>query len=230
MSKKVLIVEENDSYRQEILKLLESRNFQLIEATNGKDALNVISNQKLDLILANTKVPPMGITNLITEIRALGETSAEIPIILITSLSDVAEVSDAFGLGVSEFLIRPLDPNQFMTSIQIALGLFIDRAASVPSSSKSSTAENDSSNLENEYYPIAIERFINGHKIKYPIFVKLKENKFVNIGHEGEDFSKNRVEHLKQKNIFYLYLKNSDYKKYLGIIADPIPDPEGEED
>lgn len=80
-----------------------------------------------------------------------------------------------------------------------------------------------SKNKHFEYYPIPIDSFISGSVIKFPIFIKLSDIKYVRIGREGSDISRDRVEYLKKKNVTVLYLKAEDYRKYIGFNLELMP-------
>ncbi len=67
------------------------------------------------------------------------------------------------------------------------------------------------------YCKVGIDQFISGKSVKYEIFIKLGGQKYTKIAHQGEDIDLARIEDFKSKNIEFLYLKSSDFAKYVGF-------------
>lgn len=202
----ILVVEDDENFRQVLVRILSSENFYVYIAKDGKAAIDQGLINKVEVILSDIKMPNMSGIELLTNVRKV---NAQVPFVLMTAFTDVIEVANAYKLGANEFLCKPFKKNKLLSTLQAVL----------------EGKKNYSAGLSNEkldwpsrkYYNLAVEDFCKGAVIKFPIFIKLSDKKFINIGHEGEDLDKQRIDFLKKKGIQFLYIQQSDYLKYLGF-------------
>ncbi len=118
---KVLVVDDNRLDRLMLSKMLSSNNYEVIEAGNGVEALELISSQKPDMVVSDIMMPVMDGFMLLREIRK-SRSPKELPFIFY-SASYVTEKDRelANALGVSRFIIKPLEPRELVKEITQAL-------------------------------------------------------------------------------------------------------------
>jgi len=102
----VLVVEDSKLFRVMITDIL-SRYFNHIDnAENGRDAYTMFKHKKYDLIITDVVMPVMNGIELVAEIR---KTEFALPILVMSGISDSDRVIDLINVGVSAFIIKPID-------------------------------------------------------------------------------------------------------------------------
>ncbi len=104
-SKKVLIVEDESTLRKAIKKKLEKENFQVFEAGNGVQGLEVAQQEKPDLILLDIVMPIKDGIQMLKELRQ-DEWGKTAEVIMLTNLSDATKELESFQKGVAEYLVK----------------------------------------------------------------------------------------------------------------------------
>ena len=107
MSKKVLIVEDNEDTRGFMKFLIEGYGYQVVEATDGIEALERFKHQPPDIILMDISLP---FVDGLTTARAIREfeTADNVPIIVVTALGKIYH-DEAIEAGCNHLLTKPLD-------------------------------------------------------------------------------------------------------------------------
>lgn len=107
MPKKVLIVEDNEDTRGFMKFLIESYGYQVVEATDGIEALERVKHQNPDIILMDVSLPFVDGLTTAKAIRGI-DTVSEVPIIIITALGKTY-YEQAIEAGCNDLLSKPLD-------------------------------------------------------------------------------------------------------------------------
>jgi CheY-like chemotaxis protein len=109
----ILIVENEASNRILIERVLSTRGYHCISATNGQEALNVLDREHVDLILTDLSMPVLDGFRTTQLIRARPHL-ATVPIVAVTAhaLSDEGEA--AKQIGCTEYLTKPFKPRQLL--------------------------------------------------------------------------------------------------------------------
>lgn len=102
----ILIAEDEKDIRRLILLHMKKENHEVFEASNGKEALEIFDNEKIDLILLDIMMPNVDGLSVIQEIRA----TSTIPIICITAMGSDSDKVLALGLGADDYLVKPISP------------------------------------------------------------------------------------------------------------------------
>lgn len=103
----ILIVEDNDELRGYLAKYL-SRTYHTITASGAKDALNEVRYNNIDLIISDIMMPDMNGLELCKILKNSLET-CHIPIILLTSLAERADIIKGLDLGADDYITKPFD-------------------------------------------------------------------------------------------------------------------------
>ncbi|MBI3579899.1 MAG: response regulator [Ignavibacteriales bacterium] len=106
MANTILVVDDSSTVRKFVSVSLSMQGFQVVTACDGMDALEKLPAQKIDLVITDLNMPNMDGFELIKSLR---ESSAykELPIVILTSLSDSLSKERSAELGVHSFLKKP---------------------------------------------------------------------------------------------------------------------------
>lgn len=105
---KILIVDDSLSVRKYVTNFIENRGFKPLTAANGHEALNVLHENKVDLIITDLEMPVMHGYELIRRIRSI-EYLRDISIIVLTSRGTQKHRQMALETGANDFLVKPFD-------------------------------------------------------------------------------------------------------------------------
>ena len=106
--------DEIDMLRAHIL-FLQSRDYEVLTASNGQDALDIVQKTDLDLILLDENMP--GLSGLET-LQRLKKLYPHIPIVMITKSEEEHIMEDAIGSNIADYLIKPVNPNQILLCLK----------------------------------------------------------------------------------------------------------------
>ena len=117
MSRRILVVEDQEDNRQIVRDLLMTTDYEVIEAENGEEALAAVAKQQPDLILMDIQLPVMDGYEATRRIKADPALRA-IPIIAITSYVLSGDEEKARAAGCDDFVPKPFSPRQLLAKIQ----------------------------------------------------------------------------------------------------------------
>ncbi|MEO5357719.1 MAG: sigma-54 dependent transcriptional regulator [Nitrospirae bacterium YQR-1] len=118
---RVLIVDDEDSIRLLLLRILEDEGYTIKSASNGRDALSVCESYRPHLILLDIKMPQMDGLTFIEEFKRRDFSSYDTDFIVLTAYGTVESAVKAMKLGAMDFITKPLsDPNVLRFSVQKA--------------------------------------------------------------------------------------------------------------
>ena len=117
---KILVIEDEESIRENILELLEAENFQGIGATNGKIGIKMAIDQIPDLILCDMMMPEVDGHGVLKALRSEPLT-AIIPFIFLTAKADKSDIRTGMELGADDYITKPCTPQELLKAITIRL-------------------------------------------------------------------------------------------------------------
>lgn len=115
---KILLLEDDFIYNESIKEYLEDRGFKVDSFSNGDDALDAIMQNNYYLMLLDIKVPKLNGHKLMEYIRDIGDKT---PIIIMTSLVDIDNISFAYELGCNDYLKKPFELKELELRINCLL-------------------------------------------------------------------------------------------------------------
>ena len=104
----VLVVDDDPALRLVLRHTMEQDGYYVIEASNGLEAIQATVRQRPDLILMDAIMPEMDGFRAISELKAMRDFES-LPILIITSLDDDQSVSQAFSVGASDYINKPIN-------------------------------------------------------------------------------------------------------------------------
>lgn len=118
----VLLCDDELMNRKVASKILNKEGFNVLEAQNGKEAIEILNANKIDLILMDLMMPVMDGYEAIGIIKN-DENLSTIPLIIISALSDKEAINKGLKLGANEYLTKPYDIIEFGLRVKNAIKL-----------------------------------------------------------------------------------------------------------
>lgn len=119
-AKSILVVDDNEDIRSLLSIVLEKEGFLVFLAANGTEALEIRAKNHLDLILLDIMMPGMSGLEVLKTIRE-DKKNNEIPIIMITAKSTIADIDEAVELGATSYIIKPFRPANLIEKVNATL-------------------------------------------------------------------------------------------------------------
>ena len=115
---KILVVDDENRMRKLVKDFLQRENFEVLEAGDGSEALDVFfAHQDIALIILDVMMPKMDGWQVCREIRAY----SKVPIIMLTAKSDERDELQGFDLGVDEYITKPFSPKILVARVEAIL-------------------------------------------------------------------------------------------------------------
>jgi len=108
---RILIVDNSNERRQQLRLLLESRNYGVIEAANCEDAIELLSQMDVSLVLTETELPTMSGLFLLQKVKKL---HPQLEVILVTNNDSSFNLLQALRLGAYDYIVRPIDTGEIL--------------------------------------------------------------------------------------------------------------------
>jgi len=103
-----------------IIFCLKEAGFQIIEAVDGKDALEKLAKNQVDLLLTDLHMPNMDGFQLAKEVRASARHKF-IPILVLTTESQTSSKEEGRSIGVTGWFVKPFEPEQLIKVVKKVL-------------------------------------------------------------------------------------------------------------
>lgn len=105
----VLVVDDSETIRKFVTFALRSRNLRVVGARDGLEALETLAAEPADLVITDLNMPGLDGYRLIKALRE-DPATADLPIIVLSSLSSDDDVQRGLDLGANAYLVKPFDP------------------------------------------------------------------------------------------------------------------------
>ena len=113
----ILLVEDSPTQAEQLRYILEKRNFRVTLAGNGKQALEILREFRPNVVITDVVMPEMDGYELCRTIRSR-EKLKDIPVILVTTLSDPTDVIRGLEVGANNFITKPYDERYLVSRLQ----------------------------------------------------------------------------------------------------------------
>ena len=114
----VLVVEDDDSLREMLLEELTRKHFNTMEASNGRDALELVKKNRIQLVVSDIKMPGGDGIELLKRLREIDPLA---PVLIFVSGYCNLLPADAISLGARRFFEKPFDRKEFLKEIQTCI-------------------------------------------------------------------------------------------------------------
>lgn len=115
---KILVVDDESRMRKLVKDFLQKSNYDVVEAQDGSEALDIFYNNKdISLILLDVMMPKLDGWQVCREIREV----SKVPIIMLTAKADERDELQGFQLGVDEYISKPFSPKILVARVEAIL-------------------------------------------------------------------------------------------------------------
>lgn len=114
---KILICDDEMGLRMVLSKYAKNLSHQVVEAENGKEAVELVKNETFNIIIMDAMMPVMDGYEAVKEIRKLSDT----PIIMLTALGEEYNKVLGFELGIDDYVVKPFSSKEVMMRIDAIL-------------------------------------------------------------------------------------------------------------
>lgn len=112
---KILWADDEIEHLKAHLFFLEEKGFEVTTVTNGLDAIDKVKNEHYDLVFLDENMP--GISGLET-LKQIKEIEGNVPVVMITKSEEEHIMEDAIGSKIADYLIKPVNPRQILSTIK----------------------------------------------------------------------------------------------------------------
>jgi two-component system cell cycle response regulator DivK len=115
--KKILVVDDNQDSRELVMKILGKKNYHLLEAYDGEDALNKIIAEKPDLVLLDISMPKIDGYEVTRRLKTM-EDYKDITVIALTAHAMKGDREKALAAGCKGYITKPINIREFSEQIK----------------------------------------------------------------------------------------------------------------
>jgi two-component system response regulator HydG len=115
---KILIIDDDKDLCFVLKRFLSKHNFEVLEATTGRVALEILDSVEPDLILCDFRLEDMSGSSILRKIK---EKNPSVPVIIITGYSNIKTAVEVMKLGAMDYVTKPLLPDEILLTIKKAL-------------------------------------------------------------------------------------------------------------
>lgn len=109
--KTILIVEDEQTIRTALRRLLENNQYQVIEAASVKEAVSELAQHAIDLVISDLRLPGAPGTDMI-------QLAGDIPVLIMTSYASLRSAIDSMKMGAVDYIAKPFDHDELLASIE----------------------------------------------------------------------------------------------------------------
>jgi len=115
---KILAVDDSPTMRRIIINTLKRAGYnEVVEATDGKDAMAKMKVEEVNFVITDWNMPEMDGLTFVTTLRSMEEYKS-IPILMVTTRSVKDDIVDALKAGVNNFIVKPFTPDTLKQKIE----------------------------------------------------------------------------------------------------------------
>ena len=122
----ILVVDDAATVRAYHRAILADAGFDVREAGNGYEALELTLAERFDLLVVDVNMPVMDGYTLVESVRR-DALFAEVPIIMISTESELVDSEEAYRRGANLYLVKPVGPQNLVNAANLLTGLFAGR-------------------------------------------------------------------------------------------------------
>lgn len=129
---KVLVVDDEPSLQTLLTYNLKKVGFEVVSATDGKQALEIIHQNDIDVVLLDVMLPEISGVDVTRELRA---EKNQIPIIMLTALDDEVDKVVGLEIGADDYVTKPFSPREVIARVHAVLRRFNQKSETSPEDS-----------------------------------------------------------------------------------------------
>lgn len=114
---KILVVDDEDRIRAIIKKYAEFEGYQIVEAANGMEAVEICKKEDFDIIILDIMMPELDGFSACREIRKF----KKIPVIMLSARGEEYDRIHGFELGIDDYVMKPFSPRELMMRVKVVI-------------------------------------------------------------------------------------------------------------
>jgi two-component system, cell cycle response regulator DivK len=120
ISKKILVVEDNEDSRELVVKILKNKGYEMIEASDGEEALQKAISERPSLILMDISIPKIDGYEVTKRLKSMDELK-EIPIVALTAHAMKGDREKFISVGFEGYISKPINIRELPEQIRAYL-------------------------------------------------------------------------------------------------------------
>lgn len=116
MAKKILIVDDSASVRMVARIALREKGYEVIEAVNGRDALEKLAGERVNLVVSDVNMPIMDGISLVKELKG-NPTTKFVPVIMLTTEAGQDKMQEGRAAGAKAWITKPFQPATLLDAV-----------------------------------------------------------------------------------------------------------------
>lgn len=201
--KSILLVEDDEFFRSALKKLLLSKNYEVVEAPNGKVAQEFLTVREFNLVLSDIQMPHMTGVELLEWVRNYRKSTL---VILMTGFSHVLETQKAHELGAYDFIPKPFNDQDLLDKVAAAFG-----------EKTVAPVEKERVDLDPQFCKLPIEDFIAEKETDCGVFIRISQFKYIKIAHKGGKLPEDKIKLFKDKGVTHFFVHQEDFCRLVGF-------------
>lgn len=117
MAKTILIVDDSASVRTVVSTALKGAGYDVIQASDGKDALGKMNGDKIHMIISDVNMPNMDGIEFVTEVKKLPSYKFT-PICMLTTESEASKMQEGKAAGAKAWIVKPFQPPKLLAAVE----------------------------------------------------------------------------------------------------------------
>lgn len=117
----ILAVDDSASMRQMVAFALQGAGYEVTEAVDGQDALEIAQKQSFDAVVADVNMPRMDGITLIKSLRELANYKFT-PLLMLTTEAGMDKKQEGKAAGATGWIVKPFEPDQLVSTLQRVIG------------------------------------------------------------------------------------------------------------
>ena len=118
MSKRILTIDDSKTMRDMLMLTLAEAGFDVLQAVDGQDGLDVLVNERVDVVITDINMPRMDGYEVIRQLRSKPE-HKDTPILVLTTESEADKRNIAREAGATGWMVKPFDPDRLIETVRM---------------------------------------------------------------------------------------------------------------
>jgi len=114
---RVLIAEDEQRLRKIVRTYLQRDGYEVIEATNGQEAIDLLDENEVDLVILDVMMPQVDGWSVLRQLRS----ESDLPVIMLTARGDEEDKLFGFELGAEDYMTKPFSPRELMARVRVVM-------------------------------------------------------------------------------------------------------------
>jgi len=119
--KRILVIEDNEILLSTMQFVLVREGYDLLLAKSGKEALSLVSDETIDLVITDLGLPFANGYEIIDRIRK-SKTNNQVPVIIISGYRDDNSIVEGFEVGANDYIKKPISPSELISRVRLRIG------------------------------------------------------------------------------------------------------------